>query len=130
MILDDLKKKLEAASATPNPLPDDLRMTIQYRGGIAGSTTCVKSVSQGFDWTNRQLIFTPEMDLCPHEWYRTLKKGAGAGASHVGGVVKAVEAVLENTIEVGDGRVEVKGDLIEKLQKSLDHLERFRKQGF
>lgn len=109
-------------------IPDDLRLTIQFRGGIGGSTVPTKSAYAGFDWTRGQLVISPEIDLVIDEWYRTLKKGSGRDASHVGALMKAVEAVLGGHDEVAG--CEDFDKLIADLQKSIDRLTRFQKQGF
>ncbi len=109
-------------------IPDDTRLTIQFRGGLAGSTVPAKSAYPGFDWTAKQLVITPETDLVIDEWYRLLKKGSGHDASHVGALVKSVEAILDQHDD-GDHASALNG-LIVDLQKSIDRLARFQKQGF
>ena len=130
MNVGELKKILEAASATPNPISDTARLTIRYRGGMAGSTVNIKAASRGFDWTNGQLVLTPELELCIDEWYRTLKKGAGASASHIGAVLKAAEAVVE---EAENPNAEDRALLLQaatSLKIALERLARFQVQGF
>lgn len=131
MTVGEFKKMLEDANATPNPISDTARLTIRYRGGMAGSTVNVKAASRGFDWTNGQLVLTPELELCIDEWYSTLKKGAGASASHIGGLLKAAEKVIEESNAPGvDCSRKALDGAIADLEQSLTRLARFQKQGF
>lgn len=121
MNVDELKQALGG----PIPIPDDHRVTIRFHGGMGGSTVAVKSVSQGFDWTNGQLVLTPETALTIDEWYRTLKKAVGAKGSHVGRIVKAAEELVGYDPDNVDYHKKV-----EALRKALDRLKRFQEQGF
>ncbi len=107
-------------------VPDDHRLTIQFRGGLAGSTVDTKSAYLGFDWTSRQLVISPETELVIDEWYRILKKGAGHDASHIGRVLKVAEKVVEE----GSMSPERRDEAIENLRVALERLASFQKQGF
>ncbi len=130
MNVGEFKKMLEAYDATPNPISDSARLTIRYRGGMAGSTVNVKAITPGFDWTNNQLVFTPELELCIDEWYRNLKKGASASASHIGAVLTAAEKVVE---EAENPDAENRDSLLRStydLKIALKRLATFQVQGF
>lgn len=128
MNVGELKQALEGVL----PIPDDREVTIRFRGGMGSSTVAVKSVSPGFDWTNGQLVISPETDLVIDEWYRDLKKGAGAGASHLGAIVKEaqiiVDAVHDPTASTAAEMIDY--DAIDRLKVALDRLARFQKRGF
>lgn len=127
MTVGELKQLLE-----DQKIPDDHRLTVRFIGGMGSSTVDVESAYRGFDWTAKQLVFSPALGMVIEEWYRTLKKGSGHDASHVGRLMQSVAAVLEQH-DADDGFIEdalVLNALIEKLQKSLDRLTRFQKQGF
>ncbi len=127
MTVGELKQLLE-----DQEIPDDHRLTIRFIGGMGSSTVDIESAYRGFDWTNNQLVLNPELAMVIEEWYRTLKKGSGHDASHVGMLMKSVEAVLKQH-DTDDGFIEdalTLNGLLADLQKSLDRLARFQKQGF
>lgn len=110
-------------------IPDDTRLTIQFRGGLAGSTVPAKSAYPGFDWTAKQLVITPETDLVIDEWYRLLKKGADADATHLGHVLKEAEAVVEQNEHLPFDPAKIYA-AIDQLGTALARLNKFQKQGF
>lgn len=124
MNIGEFKKLLEDRKT-----PDDTNLTIQFRGGMGASTVGVESAYPGVDWTAKQLVISPETDLVIDEWYRTLKKGSGHDASHVGALIEAAEALTECYDKTVDWHKNY-DKLIADLQKSIDQLARFQKQGF
>ena len=109
-------------------IPDDHRLTIQFRGGLAGSTVDTKSVYPGFDWTRNQLVISPETELCIDSWYRDIKKVADADATHVSHALKEAEKVVKS-YELPFDPAKVY-EAIEKLGTALERLASFQKQGF
>lgn len=113
-------------------IPDEHKLTVQFRGGIGSSTIEIESGYPGFDWTAKQLVLIPETALVIDEWYRTLKKGSGHDASHVGRLVemaqKVVDSVDDPTAETAAETIDY--EAIDKLKVALERLARFQKQGF
>ena len=111
-------------------IPDDHRLTVRFIGGMGSSTVDIESAYRGFDWTAKQLVLNPSLAVVIEEWYRTLKKGSGHDASHIGAVLKAAEKIVENADFDGEHLTHTAANRVEELRKSLDRLARFQVQGF
>lgn len=110
-------------------VPDDHRLTIQFRGGLAGSTVDTKRAYLGFDWTSSQLVICPETELVIDSWYRDIKKIADADVTHIAHALKEAEKV----VDASDGYGDPGGPLDEavgRLGTALERLKSFQKQGF
>ncbi len=124
MNVGEFKKLLEDQG-----IPDDARLTVRFRGGMGSSTVPIESAHRGFDWTNGQLVLSPETELVIAEWYTLLKKGADSDATHVGYVLQEAEAVAEAHDEHPYDDAKVNAG-IAKLGNALARLDKFQKQGF
>ena len=70
MKMEDLVEQMwDAADRMPPRNRDRLRATIEFRGGMGGSTVGVCGVRIGFDWTTDEIILVPDEPLVPHQWY-------------------------------------------------------------